>query len=70
MKITEVIVSRSESVHLNAVQEILEGFQLSDTTKPEANIFDSQFNEVFNNYTQAVEDPESNERKLGLEKKI
>ncbi|KNZ62399.1 uncharacterized protein VP01_1274g1 [Puccinia sorghi] len=54
----------------NAVQDILEGFQLSHMTKLEANLFDSLFNEVFNKYTQAAEEPESNESNFDLVKKI
>ncbi|KNZ45645.1 uncharacterized protein VP01_7953g1 [Puccinia sorghi] len=49
---------------------MLEGCKISETAKPEAKLVDSQFNEVFNNYNQAVEEPELNESNFDLEKQI
>jgi len=43
---------------MDAIQDMLEGFQLAYTTKPDVNLVDSQFDEVSNKYTQAADDPE------------
>jgi len=46
---------------MDAIQDMLEGFQLAYTTKPNVNLVDSQVDEVSNKYTQAADDPETNE---------
>jgi len=46
---------------MDAIQDMLEGFQLAYTTKPDVNLVDSQVDEVSNKYTQAADDPETNE---------
>ncbi|KAA1070660.1 hypothetical protein PGT21_020445 [Puccinia graminis f. sp. tritici] len=53
--------SPPEDPAINAVQDMLEDFQLGQPAKPETNTAQSKVDEVFHKYTQAAKEPEWNE---------
>ncbi|WAR56001.1 hypothetical protein PtB15_6B745 [Puccinia triticina] len=59
--------SLPEDPAVNAVQDMLEDFQLGETTKLDAHLSESKVEEVFKKYNQAANEPEWNENDFDQE---